>query len=162
MTLIGVDKLKYKSCFILLIGQSRELHQKISGIYLRIFSTRIDTGELLILAVSGDNNSFAAYEAFELYRKRWSIETMFKAFKSSGFNFEDTHLSNLERLHKMMVLLTIAFSWAIRIGEIKIIFNLLKLKFMIVQNSHYLLMVFVQFRPFFLKELILLYSNYCS
>lgn len=101
------------------VGQSRELHQKIFGIYLRTFSTRTETGELLILAISGDNNTFDAYEAFELYRKRWSIETMFKAFKSSGFNFEDTHLHNLDRLYKMMILLAIAYSWAIRIGEIK-------------------------------------------
>lgn len=110
-------RIKLKKLFRhLLIGQSRELQQMVSGTMLRIFGIRIATGELLILAVSGSDNLL---DALALYSKRWSIETMFKAFKSSGFNFEDTHQQSLERLYKMMILLTIAYAWAIKIGEIK-------------------------------------------
>jgi len=109
--------IKLKNLFYnISITQDRELHQRISGVFLRIFATRTATGELLILAISGNDNIF---DAFELYQNRWSIETMFKAFKSSGFNFEDTHQVNLERLSKMMILLTIAYSWSVKIGEIK-------------------------------------------
>jgi DDE family transposase len=100
----------------LLFGQSREVHQIISGTPLRICATRIATGEFLILAISGDDNLL---DPFNLYSLRWTIETMFKSFKSSGFNFEDTHQHNFERLYKLMILLTIAYAWAIRIGEIK-------------------------------------------
>ena len=96
--------------------QSRELHQNLSGIFLRIFATRIATGELLILAISGDDNIL---DAFALYKIRWSIETMFKAFKSSGFNLENTHQTHSDRLCKMMVLLAIAYAWSVRIGDIK-------------------------------------------
>jgi len=110
-------RIKLKKLFRhLSVGQCRELQQVVSGTMLRIFGTRIATGELLILAVSGDDDLF---DALDLYSKRWTIETMFKAFKSSGFNFEDTHQQNLERLCKMMILLAIAYAWAIRVGEIK-------------------------------------------
>ena len=39
-------------------------------------------------------------DACALYRDRWQLETSFKALKSSGFNIEDTHLTDLERLKK--------------------------------------------------------------
>ena len=37
-------------------------------------------------------------EAVETYRRRWEIETMFRALKSAGFNIEDTHLKDLDRI----------------------------------------------------------------
>lgn len=110
-------KIKLKALYRnLLFGQCREIEQKIYGTILRISAIRINTGELLILAVSDDGN---LSDAFELYKARWTIETMFKAFKSAGFNFEETHQKDLERLYKMMILLTIAYAWAVKIGEIK-------------------------------------------
>jgi len=110
-------KVKIKDFFKHLSGsQTREIEQVIQGVMLRIFVARTASSELLILAVSGNDN---LVEAFELYRRRWTIETMFKSFKSAGFNFEDTHQKNLDRLSKMMVLLTIAYAWAIKTGEIK-------------------------------------------
>jgi hypothetical protein len=36
--------------------------------------------------------------ALEIYKERWEIETAFKALKSSGFNIEDTHLTDLKRI----------------------------------------------------------------
>jgi IS4 transposase len=36
--------------------------------------------------------------AVAAYRQRWQIETMYKAMKSTGFNIEDTHLSDIERV----------------------------------------------------------------
>ncbi len=94
---------------------SREIQQTLAGIPIRICATRTITGELLILAVS----AFDDCDPFELYKKRWSIETMFKSLKSNGFNFEDTHLHDSERLGKMMAVLAIAFAYAVKIGEIR-------------------------------------------
>jgi IS4 transposase len=34
----------------------------------------------------------------EYYKQGWQIETLFRALKSSGFNREDTHIIDLERL----------------------------------------------------------------
>jgi hypothetical protein len=51
-----------------------------------------------------------------LYKERWQIETAFKALKSSGFNIEDTHLTDLDRIEKMFSLVIIAFTWSYLIG----------------------------------------------
>jgi hypothetical protein len=56
------------------------------------------------------------FNALNEYRIRWQIETMFKAFKSSGFNLEDTHITEIERLSKLIAIVSIAFSWAYNIG----------------------------------------------
>lgn len=53
----------------------------------------------------------------EVYGKRWQIECLFGCLKSKGFRFEDTHITKPERIDKLLVLLTIAFCWAHKIGE---------------------------------------------
>ena len=58
-----------------------------------------------------------AEEALEGYKKRWEIETLFKSFKRTGFNFEDTHLTKGERIEKLFALVAIAFCWAHLVGE---------------------------------------------
>lgn len=42
------------------------------------------------------------------YKKRWSIEKLFKNLKSSGFNWENTHMKNSERLVKLLIILGFA------------------------------------------------------
>jgi len=42
---------------------------------------------------------------------------LFACLKSKGFNFEDTHITKLERIEKVLALLTIAFCWAYKTGE---------------------------------------------
>ena len=54
--------------------------------------------------------------AKECYKKRWQIETMFKALKSSGFNIEKTHLQAIERVEKLVALVFIAFVWCYKVG----------------------------------------------
>ena len=55
-------------------------------------------------------------EALRFYRQRWQIETMFKAFKTTGFNLEDTHLTDYQRLDKLLMLTALAFTWAYKAG----------------------------------------------
>lgn len=54
--------------------------------------------------------------AYQLYKERWQIECAFKAFKSSGFYFENTHLTDLDRLEKLFALGIVAFTWAYLVG----------------------------------------------
>jgi len=50
--------------------------------------------------------------AQQIYKERWQIETAFKALKSSGFNVEDTHLTDLKRIEKLFSVVMVAFAWA--------------------------------------------------
>lgn len=52
----------------------------------------------------------------QLYRKRWTIETLFHAFKSRGFNLEGTHLKDNDRLKKLVALVAMAFAFCISLG----------------------------------------------
>ena len=56
-------------------------------------------------------------ESLEYYRIRWQIETLFKSLKTSGFNIEDTHVTILERLDRLLLLVMIAFTWSYLIGD---------------------------------------------
>lgn len=57
------------------------------------------------------------YTIIDDYAQRWGIETLFGIFKSRGFNLEDTHLTDSERLSRLFALLTIALCWAYRTGQ---------------------------------------------
>lgn len=56
-------------------------------------------------------------QAMEYYKQRWQIETLFRGLKSSGFNIEDTHVTDLDRLEKLFSLTMIAFAWCYKIGD---------------------------------------------
>ncbi|OYU82767.1 MAG: IS4 family transposase, partial [Flavobacterium sp. BFFFF2] len=56
-------------------------------------------------------------QAMAYYKQRWQIETLFKGLKSSGFNIEDTHVTDLDRLEKLFSLIMIAFVWCYKIGD---------------------------------------------
>lgn len=51
------------------------------------------------------------------YKERWQIETCFRAMKSSGFDLENTHLQDLERIRKLICLVMIAFAWCYNVGD---------------------------------------------
>ena len=50
-------------------------------------------------------------DATEIYKERWQIETAFRALKTNGFNIEDTHLTDIERIGKLFALGMVAFTW---------------------------------------------------
>jgi len=56
-------------------------------------------------------------DALEIYKERWQIETAFRALKTSGFNVEDTHLTDIERIEKLFALVIVAFTWAYLVGD---------------------------------------------
>ena len=55
-------------------------------------------------------------EAQSVYKDRWQIETAFKGLKSSGFNIEATHLTDLKRIEKLFSVVMLAFAWAYAVG----------------------------------------------
>lgn len=50
------------------------------------------------------------------YKQRWQIEMCFRAMKSSGFDIEKTHLQDIDRIEKLILLVMIAFAWCYKIG----------------------------------------------
>lgn len=86
--------------------------RKISGLELFIAGVRCPDGGYLIIATTE-----APENAIEIYRYRWQIETLFGCLKTRGFNVENTHLTEPERLMKMIAVLAISFAWAHKIGE---------------------------------------------
>jgi hypothetical protein len=56
------------------------------------------------------------YDSLEKYQLRWTIENMFGAFKTRGFNFEQTHMKDLEKIKKLLTLVSIAYLWCVLIG----------------------------------------------
>ena len=53
------------------------------------------------------------------YKKRWEIETAFRAMKSSGFNIEDTHMRDMDRIERLVAMVCMALVWAYLVGEHK-------------------------------------------
>jgi transposase len=72
---------------------------------------KIKNGEYLIIVSCNKQQ-----ESLLKYKQRWQIETMFKAFKTKGFNIEDTHLSDTDRIDKLVAVVSIAFTWAYKAG----------------------------------------------
>lgn len=85
------------------------------GTELFLSALRLKDGELLILATNQDPEC-----ALALYKHRWEIETLFSCLKGRGFNFEDTRITDIKRINRMVAVLAIAFCWAHKCGEWKI------------------------------------------
>jgi Transposase DDE domain len=96
------------------VGEQRVLKDKrrLWGHWVQVSALKLQDGELLIIVTQRDVET-----AIRDYGKRWSIETLFGIFKSRGFNLEDTHLTEMERLSKLVALLTLAMCWALRMGD---------------------------------------------
>lgn len=59
----------------------------------------------------------SAKKALQIYKQRWSIEVFFQAIKSRGFNLERTHLTDLQRIKKLLALLSLAFGLCVQCGR---------------------------------------------
>lgn len=56
--------------------------------------------------------------AVSFYSERWTIENLFAALKTRGFNFEDSHIVNADRLENLLGVLCLAAFWAVQLGEL--------------------------------------------
>lgn len=63
-------------------------------------------------------NQDLALMATGYYRKRFKIETLFKDFKSEGFNLDKSKMSQPDRLNRLLIICAIAYMWLIGLGNI--------------------------------------------
>jgi hypothetical protein len=86
--------------------------RSVLGHQLFVIGLKQTNGEYVILATPKEPE-----QAMEDYEKRWEIETLFGCLKTRGFNFESTHMTNPDRIMKLVAILAITFSWCHITGE---------------------------------------------
>ena len=64
------------------------------------------------------SNMTSAEEACQLYGKRFRIETFFSDQKSRGFHLHKSHLSDQERLSRLLMAACLAYIWIVYLGAI--------------------------------------------
>lgn len=106
-------QLKHASCFFSQLNSVRTISKPLYGIKLNLLGTLLSDGEYLIVATNSNQPTLNDYG------KRWKIELMFSAFKKRGFNFEDTKITEPDKLEKLVALLSIAFCWCYAVGEVR-------------------------------------------
>lgn len=94
----------------------KEFHMTVwvFGQKVYLAGSRSERGELMIVATNQDPRN-----AIATYLRRWEIESLFQGLKGRGFLFEATHITQLDRVAKLMALLAIGFVWAHKVGEWK-------------------------------------------
>lgn len=99
------------------LGRKKILNQAITlwGLPLYVSIEKRKRAKEPMIVVS--NRMFQ--NTLQLYRRRWEIETMFGCLKTRGFRMEDTHVTDADKIERLLFVLTIAFCWAYRIGDIE-------------------------------------------
>ena len=102
------------------VGQEKFYHKPFlhKGEYVYLAGSRIKNSdgvpELQILICFNRPEG-----AILTYKKRWEVETAFRAMKSSGFNIEDTHMRDMERITRLVAMVCMALVWPYLVGEHK-------------------------------------------
>jgi len=84
---------------------------KLNGQLCYLSGSKLNKGEFLIIVSFNKPEESKKY-----YAQRWQIEMTFRAMKSSGFDIEKTHLQDIERVEKLILLVMIAFVWCYKVG----------------------------------------------
>jgi hypothetical protein len=95
-------------------GEMRVAESKVYKQSVKITCLQLETEKLIIIS-----NVAIGAEALIAYKQRWAIERTFKSLKTSGFNIEDTHITDLEKLRKLFSIAAIAIAICVVAGEIK-------------------------------------------
>lgn len=76
-----------------------------------LIGTRAPSGEHVIVITT-----HAPDTALEDYKKRWETECLFAVMKRRGFNLEDTHITDPERISRWVAVLTLALCGCYKVG----------------------------------------------
>ncbi|MFH1325847.1 MAG: IS4 family transposase [Candidatus Falkowbacteria bacterium] len=94
---------------------------KICGVKLNVVGRRLskterkEENEELLIVVTNEPVSDPA-ETLKMYKERWVVETLFRAYKRKGFNLEATHITDPERIRKLVAMLSLALVWCYKMG----------------------------------------------
>ena len=87
-------------------------HVLVDGQWVSVYLKALNEQEILYLA-----GTFPPRELGMLYRRRWSIEALFQCLKERGFDLEATHIQSLEKLKKLLALVSMAFGFCLVAGH---------------------------------------------
>jgi hypothetical protein len=93
--------------------QTRLIEKEMYGSVVYFAGTTSESGELVIVM---SNQLLTAPQILAKYLKRWSIEELFKKLKTSGFNWENTHMTKSARLVTLLIILTFGLLFASIVG----------------------------------------------
>jgi len=95
-------------------GEERALYTMINQLDLLVVGKRIK-GEFVVIC----SNVKKPDKVLKTYRLRWQIERCFFQMKTNGFNLENTHMTLMDRLMKLMCIVTAALFLASLCGLIQ-------------------------------------------
>ncbi|MEM6699880.1 MAG: IS4 family transposase [Bacteroidota bacterium] len=106
-------------------GKKRQICKMLNGKSQRLFDdigiydTRLSLG--IFKAENGKDmvailTNTTAKRSRKMYRKRWSIEVFFQSLKQRGFNLEQTHIKEHQRLRQLIIMASLAFVLCLAIG----------------------------------------------
>lgn len=84
-------------------GEDRALYTKINHLNLTVVGKKLKDEYVIICSNCQDPK-----QILQTYKQRWDIESCFKNMKSQGFNLEETHMTKLDRLMKLMAAVAVA------------------------------------------------------
>jgi Transposase DDE domain len=64
------------------------------------------------------SNMSSAEDAIDYYKKRFRIETFFSDQKSRGFNRQKSHLTDPQRLSRLLIAACLAYIWVVYLGSL--------------------------------------------
>ncbi len=93
--------------------QKRHIQFDLDG-HLLFFAETLSQDNEVVIVMS---NQDLGREILKIYKKRWTIELMFKHCKTNGFNLEDTHMVHLERIEKLFAVVCSALILCFMVGK---------------------------------------------
>lgn len=84
---------------------------QVDGVWGHAWVKALGKGEYLFLF-----GNISAEFMGKIYRKRWTIEACFQNIKSRGFDLASTHLTNLEKLKKLIGFCSLAYGLCLNMG----------------------------------------------
>jgi hypothetical protein len=87
------------------LGETRLVEKEMFGKTVCFAGTRSKENDLVIVM---SNQDLKAPDILKHYKNRWSIEELFRKLKSSGFHWENTHMTDPSRLESLLIILGLA------------------------------------------------------
>lgn len=84
-------------------GEDRLIEKDMYGHTVYFAGTLSKSAEFVIIMT---NQDIKASQILDKYRRRWSIEELFRKLKTSGFHWENTHMKQSARLVSLLIILS--------------------------------------------------------